>query len=95
MLKIAQASAATIALFAAFGTANAASISDDINNCRAAIDEAKLLGDAEYNLDFVGDKGNRNRVLTLEANVVGGDDVVIECRMSRSTIKEVVIADAE
>ncbi|GGY44790.1 hypothetical protein [Parvularcula lutaonensis] len=95
MTKIAQATAATLALFAAAGIAHAGSLNDDINNCRAAIVEAGLLGDAEFNLDFVDDKGNRNRVLTLEANVVGGEDVIIECRMSRSKIKEVVIASAE
>ncbi|NRA29950.1 MAG: hypothetical protein HRU11_06770 [Parvularculaceae bacterium] len=94
MLKTLTVSAAATATFFAMGTAFA-SLSDDINNCRAAIDEAGLLGEAEYTLDFIDDKGNRNRVITLEANVVGADDAVIECRMSRSKIKEVVVVEAE
>ncbi|MEM1380397.1 MAG: hypothetical protein AAGH41_07225 [Pseudomonadota bacterium] len=96
MLKTLQISAIALsASAAAFGIAQAGSLSDDINNCRAAIDEAELFGDAEFTLDFVDDYGKRNRVLTLEANVVGGADAIVECRMSRSKIKEVVIVEAE
>lgn len=93
MLKILTVSAATSAAFFAMSTAFAG-LSDDINNCRAAIDEAELFGDVEYTLDFIDDKGNRNRVITLEANIVGADDAVVECRMSRSKIKEVVVVEA-
>ena len=32
---------------------------------------------------------------TFEANIVGADDVIIECRMSRSKVNEVVIVPAE
>lgn len=95
MLKTTQISAIALAFAGMFGTANAFSINDDIANCAAAIIDAELLGDAEYNLDFVSDQGRRNRVLTLEANVVGADDVIIECRMSRSKVNEVVIVEAE
>ena len=95
MLKTAQISAFALAFVSAFGTANAFGINDDIENCAAAINEAELLGDAEFNLDFVSDKGRRDRVLTLEANVVGADDVIIECRMSRSKVNAVVIVPAE
>lgn len=95
MLKTAQISAFALALAGMFGTANAFGINDDIENCAAAIEEAELLGDAEYNLDFVSDHGRRSRVLTLEARVVGADNVMIECRMSRSTVNEVVIVEAE
>ncbi len=75
------------------GVAHAGSISDDINNCRAAMDEASLFGDAEYTLDFVKDYGNRNRVLTLKANIVGADEAVVECRMKRTAVVDVVIAE--
>lgn len=95
MLKTAQASAFVLAFAGMFGTANAFGINDDIASCAAAIEEAELLGDVEYNLDFVSDLGKRNRVLTLEANIVGADDVIIECRMSRSKVNEVVIVPAE
>ena len=95
MLKTVQLSALSLALVGSFGTAHAFGINDDIASCAAAISEAELLGDAEYNLDFVSDQGKRSRVLTLEANVVGADDVIIECRMSRSNVKEVVIVEAE
>lgn len=88
-----QTSAVSLALAAAFGTAHAFGLNDDIASCAAAIEDANLLGDANYNLDFVDDEGKRNRVLTLEANVVGGDNVIIECRMNRSKVLEVVIAE--
>ncbi|NNU15497.1 hypothetical protein HK107_04075 [Parvularcula sp. ZS-1/3] len=93
MTKIAQLSAAALALTFAFGTAQAGSLNDDIKNCRAAIEEAELLGGAEFNLDFVSDKGKRSRVITLEARVVGGDNQTIECRMTRSKINEVVVIE--
>lgn len=86
-LKIALSAAA---LTAAFGIAQAG-INDDINNCRAAIDDAGLIGNEAFTLRFVDDQGNRSRVLTLEAVVVGGADKVIECRMSRSKVNEVVV----
>ena len=95
MLKNFQVSAIMLtAAAASFGFAHA-SLTEDINNCRAAIDEAGLFGDAEYTLDFVDDYGKRERVITLEANVVGADDAIVECRMNRSKIKEVVIVEAE
>ena len=86
--------AAAALSFSAFGTAVAFNLNDDIENCAAAIEEAELMGDATYVLEFVDDQGNRNRVLTLEAVVPGADDVMIECRMSRSKIKEVAIVEA-
>lgn len=94
MTNTAQLTATALVFASALGFAQAASLSDDINNCRAAMDEAELFGDAEYTLDFVDDYGNRNRVLTLEANVVGAEDVIVECRMSRSRIKDVVIVES-
>ncbi|MEE4213399.1 MAG: hypothetical protein V2I43_29500 [Parvularcula sp.] len=94
MKKIVVLAAAATTLTAATPVL-AASLNDDINNCRAAIVEAELFGDAEFNVNFVKDHGNRNRVLTLEAKVVGGEDAVVECRMSRSKIKEVAIVEAE
>ncbi|MCQ8186149.1 hypothetical protein [Parvularcula maris] len=83
--------ATTLGVAALFGTANAFSINDDMRSCKAAIDEAGLFGDAEYNLDLVKDYGKRNRVVTLEARIVGQENQIVECRMSRSTVKEVVI----
>jgi hypothetical protein len=94
MSKFAYVAAAATA-FAVITPASAASLNDDINNCRAAMVDAELFGDAEFNINFVKDQGNRNRVLTLEAKVVGGEDHLVECRMKRSAIKEVVIVDAE
>jgi hypothetical protein len=91
MARITAILTASLGFAALFGTANAFGINDDINNCKAAIEEAELFGEAEYNLDFVKDFGKRNRVITLEANIVGQEDKIVECRMSRSTIKEVVI----
>ncbi|MEE4207810.1 MAG: hypothetical protein V2I43_00905 [Parvularcula sp.] len=91
MARNAKLIAATLGVAALFGTANAFSINDDINNCKAAIEEAELFGGAEFNLDLVKDYGNRNRVLTLEANVVGQENQTVECRMNRSKIKEVVV----
>lgn len=94
MLKTIQVSAVALAFAAAFGTAQAGDINDDINACRDAIDEAELMGDTAFTLKLLDDEGNRNRVVTLEAVVVGGEDKVIECRMNRSKVKEVVFADA-
>ena len=59
MLKTLQVSAVALTAAASFGIASAAGLSEDMNNCRAAIDEAGLFGDAEYTLDFVKDLGNR------------------------------------
>ncbi|MEO1657301.1 MAG: hypothetical protein AAFR65_06230 [Pseudomonadota bacterium] len=90
MLNKVKLAFSAAALVTAFGIANAG-INDDINNCRAAIDEAGLIGGQSFTLRFVDDQGNRSRVLTLEAVVVGGDDKMIECRMSRSKVNEVVV----
>lgn len=87
--------AAAALSFSAFGTATAFNINDDIATCQDVIEETELMGDETYVLKFVDDEGNRNRVLTLEAVIVGKDDVMIECRMSRSKVKEVVIVEAE
>lgn len=95
MLKTLTLSTVAALAFLAAGSASAFNINDDIEKCAEAIADAELLGDVEYNLNFVDDQGNRNRVLTLEAKVVGGDNVTIECRMNRSKIKEVVIVEAE
>lgn len=93
MLKtVTSTTAAFAALALSFGTAQAGDIQDDIANCRDAIEEAELLGTEEFRLEFVDDKGNRNRVLTLNAILIGQDDVTVECRMSRSKVKEVVVA---
>ncbi|MEM6912503.1 MAG: hypothetical protein AAF511_00855 [Pseudomonadota bacterium] len=90
MLNTVKIALSAAALAATFGIAHAG-INDDINNCRAAIDDAGILGGEAFTLRFVDDQGNRSRVLTLEAVVVGGNDKMIECRMSRSKVKEVAV----
>ncbi|MEM0928742.1 MAG: hypothetical protein AAGI89_05565 [Pseudomonadota bacterium] len=90
MLNTVKIALSAAALAATLGIANAG-INDDINNCRAAIDDAGLIGSEAFTLRFVDDQGNRSRVLTLEAVVVGGDDKMIECRMTRSKVNEVVV----
>ncbi|MEM9809603.1 MAG: hypothetical protein AAF788_00085 [Pseudomonadota bacterium] len=91
VLNITQLTLSAALMTALLGTAHAG-INDDINNCRAAIDDAGLMAGQEFSLRFIDDQGNRNRVLTLEAVVVGGEDQTIECRMSRSKVNEVVAA---
>ena len=93
MLKIARATALGLAFATAFGAAQAGNINDDIASCREAIEDAELMGGEDFALKLVDDFGNRNRVVTLEAVVVGGDDVLIECRMSRSKVLEVALAE--
>lgn len=93
MLKFARAAALGLAFAGAFGAAQAGDINDDIASCRDAIEEADLMGGQDFALKLVDDFGNRNRVITLEAVVVGADDQLIECRMNRSKVLEVVIAE--
>lgn len=74
--------------------AAAASIQDDIASCGASADEAGVLTAGTYSLRFVDDEGNRNRVLTLKAIKTDGSDAeLIECRMKRSEVVEVVTAE--
>jgi hypothetical protein len=86
------AAAATLAF--APVAASAASIQDDIAACGAMAEEAGVLTAGTYSLRFVDDEGNRNRVLTLKAIMSDGSDAkVVECRMKRSKVLEVVMTE--
>ena len=89
MFRTALSTAAVLAV--AFGAAQASAIQDDIQACGAAAAEAGLLADDGVRLRFVSDEGNRNRVLTLKAIFSDGTEPkMIECRMNRRKVKEVV-----
>lgn len=70
--------------------AHAGSIQDDISACGAAAVEAGLIEADGTLLRFVSDEGNRDRTLTLKA--IGGDaePVLLDCKMKRSKVLEVV-----
>ena len=83
---------ALIAAGAAFlaSEAFAGGIQDDIESCGTVAIETGLINDEGTTLRFVSDKGNRNRVLTLKAVQGRNDAKVIECRMKRAQVIEVV-----
>lgn len=76
-------------------TAFASAIQDDIAACGSVAEEAGVLETGTYSLRFEDDEGNRNRVLTLKALKSDGTDAeLIECRMERRKVLEVVSLDA-
>ena len=91
MFRTALITAAALAVSVSAGHASA--IQDDIQACGAAAAEAGLLPEDGARLRFVSDQGNRNRVLTLKAIFSDGTEPkMIECRMNRRKVKEVVEA---
>ena len=91
MIRTALTTAAAVLSLAA--AAQAGAIQDDIQACGAAASEAGLLPEEGVSLRFMSDEGNRNRVLTLKAIYSDGTEpTMLECRMSRRTVKEVVKA---
>ena len=75
---------------AASGAALAGDIQDDIKACGDMAVEKGLISEDGTRLRYVSDKGNKNRTLTLEAIVVGGENVTLECQMKRRDVKDVV-----
>ena len=91
MFRTALTAAAVLSV--TLGAAQASAIQDDIQACGAAATEAGLLPEDGARLRFVSDEGNRNRVLMLKAIFSdGAEPKMLECRMSRRKVKEVVEA---
>ena len=89
MFRTALTAAAALALTTA--AAQAGAIQEDIQACGAAATEAGLIPAEGVSLRFVSDAGNRNRVLMLKAiHADGTEPTMIECRMNRRKVKEVV-----
>lgn len=85
------AAAALAALVGA--AAHAASIQDDISACGEAAVAADLIQEDGTTLRFVSDEGNRNRTLTLKAITGDAEPIVLDCKMKRRKVLEVVLAE--
>ena len=92
MTRLPLFAAAGLAALAGAG-AHAAGIQDDIQACGEAAVEAGLIQADGTTLRFVSDQGNRNRTLTLKAITDGAEPVLLDCKMKRRTVLEVVPAE--
>ena len=83
---------AAVAAFAS-AAAHAGGIQDDIEACGEAAVAATLIEEEGTLLRFVSDRGNRNRTLTLKALRDDAEPLVLACKMKRSDVEEVMIAE--